>query len=91
MISSSLFVFINSNLSNGQSIVQSRRYHGFRASLTHQPSLRFDQWSAQSVHFVVEAACVAQIVAGSIASPKRGRYGSAVDAFSSNSCKDKRK
>ena len=68
---SDVIIIFKSNLSNGQSIVQSTWYQWFGASLTHQPSLRFDQWSAESVHLMVEPACVTQVVAGSISSPER--------------------
>lgn len=52
-------------------------------SATHQPSLRFDKWSVDAVHFVVKPTGVTQVVAGSISPPEGGRHGPTVDALSS--------
>jgi hypothetical protein len=42
-----------------------------------------DQRPIHAVHLVVEAASVAQVVAGAVAAPQRRRHGAAVDALAS--------
>ena len=48
---------------------------------THRALLGLDERAVLSVHFVVQAAGVAQVVAVSVASPQRRRRGAAVDAL----------
>lgn len=52
-------------------------------SVTHQPSLRFDKWSVDAVHFVVKPTGVTQVVAGTVSPPQGGRHGPTVDTLSS--------
>ena len=46
--------------------------------IAYQPSLGFDQGSVLAVHFVVESACIAEIVARSVAPPQWSRSCSTV-------------
>lgn len=55
---------------------------GESRSVTHQPSLRFNQRSVDAVHFVVQSAGVTQVVAGTISPPEGRRHGPAVDTLS---------
>lgn len=50
-------------------------------SYTHQSPLGFDEGPVLSVHLVVEAARVAQIVSGAVTSPQRSRRRAAVHAL----------
>lgn len=50
-------------------------------ALAYQPTGLTDQGSVHAVHLVVEAARVAQVVAGAVATPEGRRYGAAVDAL----------
>ncbi len=52
-------------------------------------SFWFDERSVGAVHFVVEAAGVAQVVAVAVTSPERGRGSCTVNAFTAF-CKQKR-
>lgn len=58
-------------------------------SCTYQSSLWLDQRSILSVHLVVEATGVAQIVPSAVASPQRCRGGATIDALATL-CKQKR-
>lgn len=49
---------------------------------TYQSSLGFNEWSVLTIHFVVEAAGVAEIVAGAVPPPQRRGRGSAVHTLS---------
>lgn len=48
---------------------------------THQSAFGLDQRSVLAVHLVVQAAGVAQVVAGAVPSPQRGGGGTAVHTF----------
>lgn len=48
---------------------------------TYQSSFRLDQWPILAVHLVVQSARIAQIVAGTVASPQRRRRCAAVDTL----------
>lgn len=47
----------------------------------HQSLLRFNERSVDAVHFVVEAAGVAQVVSRAVPAPQRRGHGAAVDAL----------
>jgi len=47
----------------------------------YQSSLRLDQGPIHAIHFVVQPARVAEVVAGPVPPPERGRYGAAVDTL----------
>ena len=49
--------------------------------MTYNASFGFDERSVRSVHLVVEAARVAQVVAVAVPAPERRRRRSAVDAL----------
>lgn len=51
--------------------------------ITHQPSLGFNERPVDAIHLVVQAACVAQVVAGAIAPPEGSWHCTAVHTFSS--------
>lgn len=55
--------------------------NGAMRSLTHHSLLGFDEGPAQAVHFGVQPAGVAQIVAGAVPSPQGGLNGATVDTF----------
>lgn len=48
---------------------------------TYQTAFRLDQWPILSIHFVIETASVAQIVASAVASPQRRRCCTTIDAL----------
>ncbi len=49
--------------------------------MTYQSPFRFDEGPVLSVHFVVETAGVAQVVARAVSAPQRGRRGATVHTF----------
>ena len=51
------------------------------AHLTDESLGRLDQGAVHAVHLVVEAAGVAEVVAGAVAAPQRRRNGATVDAL----------
>lgn len=52
-------------------------------SVSHQSFLRLDERPVDAVHLVVQAAGVAQVVAGAVPAPQRRGHGAAVDALPS--------
>ena len=53
---------------------------------THQSSLWFDEWPVLSVHLVVEATGVAQVVSVPVSPPEGGRGCTTIDTLSANYC-----
>lgn len=56
-------------------------YTNWSDSYTHQSSLGLDEGSILSVHFVVQPAGVAEVVAGAVAPPQRRAGRAAVHAL----------
>ncbi len=57
------------------------KFDKFRLN-SYQSFAGLDQRSIHAIHFVVESTSIAQIMAGSIATPQWGRYSSTIDTFS---------
>lgn len=50
---------------------------------TYQSLFGLDEWPIVTVHLVVEAACVAEVVTSAISAPERGGCCATVDTFAS--------
>lgn len=65
----------------GKARISSCRLAVAAGRITYQSSLGLDKRPPGAIHFVIQATCIAQIVACAVASPERRRYRAAIDAL----------